>query len=76
MRNEDKRTSPPLLVVTKKGSNQLIVDYYSKRRMAGVAVGIIRGIAKYYHEQERVTVTRLTPADEERVQIKVDFMNL
>ena len=27
-----------MLLVTKKGSRQLIVDYYSKRRMAGVAI--------------------------------------
>ena len=70
---EDERTSPPLLLVTKKGSNQLIVDYFSKRKMAGVAVGIIRGIAKYYHESDIVKVTRITPADAERVQISVDF---
>ncbi len=73
VKSEDNRTTPPLLLVTKKGSNQLIVDYYSKRKMAGVAVGIIRGIAKYYHESDIVTVTRLTPADAERVQICVDF---
>jgi len=70
---QDRRTSPPILLVTKKGSKQLIVDYYSKRKMAGVAVGIIRGIARYYHESDRVKVTRLTPIGESRVQIKVDF---
>lgn len=71
----DSRTSPPLLLVTKKGSKQLIVDYYSKRRMAGVAVGIIKGIAGYYNERDKVAVTRLTAADEERVQIKVEFLS-
>lgn len=69
----DDRASPPMLLVTKKGSKQLIVDYYSKRRMSGVAVGIIKGIAKYYNESDIVSVTRLTAADEARVQIQVDF---
>jgi ribosomal protein S28E/S33 len=75
VKRQDGRTNPPMLLVTKKGSRQLIVDYHSKRRMAGVAVGIIRGIAQYYHESDVVEVTRLTAVDEERVQIKVEFLN-
>ncbi|MFT2009104.1 heme NO-binding domain-containing protein [Pontibacter sp. 13R65] len=71
----DDRTDPPMLLVTKKGSGQLIVDYHSKRRMSGVAVGIIKGIAKYYNESDTVLVTRLTSPDEERVQIQVDFLS-
>ncbi|ALI98941.1 heme NO-binding domain-containing protein [Rufibacter tibetensis] len=74
VKKEDNRTTPPVLLVTPKGPNQLIVDYYSKRRMAGVAVGIIKGIAKYYQESEQVQVTRLTPIDAERVQIQVKFL--
>lgn len=53
----------------------MIVDYHSKRRMAGVAVGIIKGIAGYFNESDMVEVTRVTPADEERVQIRVDFLS-
>jgi len=75
VKKQDSRTNPPMLLVTKKGSKQLIVDYYSKRRMSGVAVGIIKGIAGYYHESDKVAVTRLTAANEERVQIKVDFLS-
>lgn len=74
VKREDSRTSPPLLLVTKVGTRQLMVDYYSKRRMSGVAVGIIKGVAAYYQESEHVIVSRLTAADEERVQIKVDFL--
>ena len=43
--------------------------------MAGVAVGIIRGIAKHYDESDRVQVTRLSDAEAERVQIRVDFLD-
>ncbi|WP_439882734.1 heme NO-binding domain-containing protein [Pontibacter sp. MBLB2868] len=74
VRKEDSRASPPLLLVTKKGNKQLIVDYYSKRRMAGVAIGIIKGIAKYYNESALVEVSLCTPPENERVQIKVDFL--
>ncbi|GAA4314008.1 heme NO-binding domain-containing protein [Nibribacter koreensis] len=73
VRREDPRTTPPILVVTKQEHNRLIVDYYSKRRMSGVAVGIIRGIARYYGESDLVKVTRLSKPDDERVQILVDF---
>jgi hypothetical protein len=74
VKNEDARTSPPRLLVTKQEGNRLMIEYHSKRRMAGVAVGIIKGIAKYYHESDRVKVTRLTEPYAETVQIMVDFV--
>lgn len=74
VRKEDSRANPPKLLVTKKGERQLIIDYYSKRRMAGVATGIIKGIANYFDESEMVDVMQLTPVDAERVQIKVEFL--
>lgn len=58
VRKTDGRADPPMLLVTKKGPRRLIVDCHSKRRMAGVAVGIIRGIAKHYDE----ATTRRSPA--------------
>ncbi|GAA4431583.1 hypothetical protein GCM10023188_19270 [Pontibacter saemangeumensis] len=74
VKREDSRANPPMLLVTKKGARQLIVDYHSRRRMAGVAVGIIKGIAAYFHEGDLVEVTLLTPVDGERVQVRVDFL--
>ena len=74
VRKEDGRTDPPILLVTKKGNKQLIVDYHSKRKMSSLAVGIIKGIARYYNEADLVKVTPLTLPHDERVQIKVDFI--
>ena len=74
VRRQDSRANPPKLLVTKKGERQLIIDYHSKRRMAGVAIGIIRGIASYFGESDKIDVMQLTPADAERVQIKVEFL--
>jgi hypothetical protein len=75
VRREDNRTNPPKLLVTKKGANQLMIEYSSKRRMAGVAVGIIKGIARHFNESEKVEVMLLSPADAKKVQIKVDFLS-
>ena len=74
VRKTDGRAEPPVLQVTGKGPGQLVVDYHSRRRMAGVAVGIIRGIAAHYQESDRVQVTRLSEIEDERVQIRVDFL--
>lgn len=74
VRRENSEANPPKLLVTKKGDRQLVIDYYSRRRMAGVAIGIIKGIAKYFDESDIVDVMQLTPLDNERVQIKVDFL--
>lgn len=75
VRKEDSRTNPPKLLITKSNENQIVIDYSSKRRMAGVAVGIIKGISQYYNERDLVNVTLLSPIDGETVQIKVDFLN-
>jgi len=74
VRREDNRANPPKLCVAKKSANQLMIEYTSKRRMAGVAVGIINGIAKHFHERDKVEVMLLSPSDAENVQIKVDFL--
>ena len=73
VRKLDSRTDPPILLVTKKGNQQLVVDYYSPRKMAGVAIGIIKGIARYYQEEDKVTVTCVTGLEEARVQLLVNF---
>jgi hypothetical protein len=73
VKKEDNKKNPPMLHITKKGDKQLIIDYFSKRRMASVAVGIINGIAKHFDECDLVRVKLVTPAHEERVQIRVYF---
>ena len=73
IKKENAQTNPPPLHVTKVGKSILILDYYSKRRMAGFAIGIIKGLAKYFQEEERVSVMPTTDLFAERVQIKVVF---
>ncbi|WP_266205522.1 heme NO-binding domain-containing protein [Pontibacter kalidii] len=70
---ENADTNPPPLYVTKVGKNTLIIDYHSKRRMAGFAIGIVKGLARYFQEADRVNVMPATELLAERVQIRVEF---
>ena len=42
--------------------------------MASLAVGIIKGIAKYYNESSKVKIVPTTNPNDERVQIRVEFL--
>lgn len=73
VRNSDSRTTPPRLFVNKVTPKLLIIDYHSKRRMAGIAVGIVKGIADYFNEADQVTIRPTTDIESERVQLRVEF---
>jgi hypothetical protein len=74
-RKETQGASPPILTVTEPEPNVLLVDYYSKRMMAALAIGIIKGIAVYYKETEHIKVTNLSGLNAEQVRIKVEYVN-
>jgi hypothetical protein len=71
VRTQENKADPPILNVSRVHDKLLIIDYYSKRRLASLAVGIIRGIAGYYKESVRIVPT--TNANDERVQIRIEF---
>ena len=73
VRTEATSADPPILNITKVNPQLLMIDYHSRRRMASLAIGIIKGIAKYYNESHKVHVTSMTNPNDERVQIKVEF---
>lgn len=74
IKKENDQTNPPPLHVTQVGKHLLVIDYYSKRRMAGFAIGIVKGLAKYFQEADRVQVSSPTDLLAERVQIRVEFV--
>ncbi|MCE3229509.1 MAG: hypothetical protein K0S32_4060 [Bacteroidetes bacterium] len=74
VRKEESKANPPVLNVSRVHDNLLIIDYFSKRKMGSLAVGIIKGIAEYYKESDRVKVISLSNPNEERVQIRVEFL--
>jgi hypothetical protein len=71
VRAEHTENSPPVLDVTRLSDNELYIDYVSPRRMGGLAVGIVRGLALYYDEADRIDVQPTTTEDGERVRIHV-----
>ena len=73
VRKEESKASPPVLNVSRVHDKLLIIDYYSARRMASLAVGIIKGIAKHYNESEKIKVIPASDPNDERVQIRIEF---
>ena len=71
VRREHADNAPPVLSVTRLSENELYIDYVSARRMGGLAVGIVRGVAAYYDEADRIDVLPTTSEDGERVRIHV-----
>ena len=71
VRREHPENSPPVLQVQRLNENELLINYVSPRRMGGLAVGIVRGLAVYYDEADRIDVLPTTSEDGERVQIHV-----
>lgn len=71
VRREHAENSPPVLDVNRIGPDELMIDYVSPRRMGGLAVGIVRGLAAYYDEADRIDVMPTTSEDGERVRIHV-----
>ena len=75
VRRLNSTAEPPILNVSKVNDKLLIVDYYSRRKMAPLAVGIVKGIADYYGEGEYIKVTCLSDYDDDRIQIRIEHIN-
>lgn len=73
VRKQETEAAPPVLHVSRIHDKLLLIDYFSKRKMGSLAVGIVRGIAKYYNESDKITIVPVSELDEERVQIRVEF---
>ena len=71
VRREHTENAPPVLQVTRLNENELVIDYVSPRRMSGLAVGIVRGLATYYDEADRIDVMPTTSEEGQRLQIHV-----
>lgn len=73
VRRLNSTATPPVLNVTRINDKLLFIDYFSERKMGGLAIGIVKGIAMYFNESDRVTVKAMSAADDARVQIRVEF---
>jgi hypothetical protein len=50
VRSDNPAASPPQLKCVRKAPDEVIIHYRSRRRMCGVAKGIVRGLARQYGE--------------------------
>lgn len=73
VRSGGLHADPPVLHVTKVDDHLLFIDYYSRRRMACLGIGIIKGIAKHYGESNKVRIIPKTNPEDERVQLRIEF---
>ena len=73
VRKEESKANPPVLNIARVHDKLIVIDYYSERKMASLAIGIIKGIAKYYKESDKVRVVTMSEPNDERVQLRVDF---
>jgi hypothetical protein len=71
VRQEHEHNAPPVLDVRRTGPHELLIEYVSARRMGALAVGIVRGLAVYFDEADRIEVEPTTREDGQHVQIRV-----
>ncbi|QNH60663.1 heme NO-binding domain-containing protein [Hymenobacter sediminicola] len=71
VRQEHAENTPPVLEVTRLSEDELEIKYVSERRMGALAVGIVRGVAAYYDEADRIAIDPETSEDGQRVYIRV-----
>ena len=69
VRQEHIENVPPVLGESRLGPNELLIDYVSARRLGGLAVGIVRGLATYFDAADRIDVQPTPTKDGERVRI-------
>lgn len=62
VRRRNEGAEPPELRFKRINDRTLEFIYESKRQMAPLAMGIIKGVAKYYQEDIQITVTEANPA--------------
>ena len=56
-----------------KSKNEMILDYSSSRKLADLAIGLIKGAAKHYNEE--VEIEKLAETDEGgKVRLKISLI--
>lgn len=55
VRYADAAATPPRLRCTRTGPGEVVVHYRSERNLSSLGIGIIRGLARHYGENVRIT---------------------
>lgn len=56
VRKSTAGAAPPILDVVRLRHNEILINYVSGRKMVELGVGLIKGLAQYYHEADNITV--------------------
>ena len=59
-RRDLRGSTPPVLHVERLGPDAVRVQYISARRMGALAVGILRGLARHFGEENLLRITPTT----------------
>ncbi|UYZ60493.1 heme NO-binding domain-containing protein [Hymenobacter latericus] len=71
VREEHQHNAPPVLDVRRVSGTEVEIEYVSQRRMSALAVGIVRGLATYFDEAEKIEIQPTTRDDGQHVHIRV-----
>ncbi len=72
VRRDMSGSAPPVLDVERLSPGSVRVRYVSPRRMGALAVGIVRGIAHHYGEEDQLRITPITSESGESVEILIE----
>lgn len=76
VRRDVPGAQPPVLHAERLSPTQVRVRYISARHMGALAVGIIRGIARYFGEEHTLRVTPTSAENGQEVEILVEVLGL
>jgi predicted hydrocarbon binding protein len=71
VRLKDAAAAPPEIRCERTAADEAIIRYASARRMCGVAVGIIRGVAAHYGEPVQIDEPRCMHRGDPECEIRV-----
>lgn len=71
VRRDLQGSTPPVLHFERVSADAVRLQYVSKRRMGALAVGIVRGLARHYGEENQFSITPTTREDGEHVEILI-----
>ncbi|MDX5348527.1 MAG: heme NO-binding domain-containing protein [Hymenobacteraceae bacterium] len=74
VRSSTAGAAPPVLVSERIRPNEIVIQYVSKRNIPELGVGIIKGIAAYYLEEDHVQVVLQKEVEPGKSLISVRYL--
>jgi len=71
VRLQNPGADPPALQCQRTATNEVMVVYKSKRKFCRLAIGIIKGLAKYYQESISISESSCMLTDDSECKISI-----